>query len=80
MNAGDQIRAEEAMVVSHDSWYGDCSLPVLEAGAKYLIQDGCMTPGRLLTVVEQYSGQVGISNGHRILLQNRQHVRDFYAL
>ena len=53
------------------------SLPELSPGDAVIIQDGYCDTSQPWTVVQQYGHQVGITNGTRFLLLNRQHVREY---
>eukprot|EP00117_Sycon_ciliatum_P026714 scpid19450/ scgid21866/ Transposon Ty3-I Gag-Pol polyprotein; Gag3-Pol3; Transposon Ty3-2 TYA-TYB polyprotein; Capsid protein; p24; Spacer peptide p3; Nucleocapsid protein p11; Ty3 protease; p16; Spacer peptide J; Reverse transcriptase/ribonuclease H; p55; Integrase p52; Integrase p49 len=76
VNASHQIRAKADMAVSHDSRRGVRQLPMLRPGTMVVLQDGYSDPTTPWRVVEQYGRQVGVTDGRRILLRNRQHVRE----
>lgn len=79
VNPSHQVRAKAQMAENHDSHRGVGSLPTLKPGTTVVLQDGYMNPGKRWKVVEQYGQQVGVSDGQRILLRNRRHVREYYA-
>ena len=76
VNASHQIRTKADMAVSHDSRRGVRQLPLLRPGTMVVLQDGYSDPSTPWRVVEQYGRRVGVTDGRRILLRNRQHVRD----
>ena len=65
------------MADGHDAKRGVHSLPALKPGTTVILQDGCTDTRKKWRVVEQYGRQVGVSDGKRILLRNRQHVRQY---
>ena len=74
VNPGHQLQAKVAMTADHDSRRGVQSLPRLNPGDTVIIQDGYCDTSQPWTVVQQYGRQVGVTNGTRLLLRNRQHV------
>ena len=79
VNPDHQLKAKAAMADQHDSRRGVQSLPKLKPGAKVIVQDGYCDPTRPWMVVDQYGRQVGVTDGCRVLLRNRQHVREFVS-
>ena len=77
VNADHQIRAKVATATAHDARRGVRSLPTLLPGTSLSVRDGYTDQRRMWIVVEQYGRQVSISDGRKILLRNRQHVREF---
>ena len=77
VDAGHRIRANVAMATAHDARRSVRSLPTLLARARVSVRDGYTDECRMWTMVEQYGRQVSISDGRKILLRNRQHVREF---
>ena len=77
INPVHQIRAKADMASAHDSKRGIRSLPQLLPGTLVILQDGYADPRKKWTVVEQYGRQVGVTDGKRILLLNRQQVRQY---
>ena len=67
------------MAEDHDAKRGVHSLPKLTTGTVVVLQDGCSDRSKRWQVVEQYGQQIGVSDGRRILLRNRRHVREFHA-
>ena len=65
------------MARNHDSYCGVKALLTLCPGTKVVVQEGHFNPNMPWTMVEQYGRQVGISDGSKILLRNRVHVREF---
>ncbi|XP_065193223.1 uncharacterized protein LOC135824416 [Sycon ciliatum] len=76
VNASHQIRAKADMAVSHDSRRGVRQLPMLRPGTMVVLQDGYSDPITPWRVTEQYGRQVGVTDGRRTLLRNRQHMRE----
>ena len=79
VNPAHQIRAKARMAEDHDAKRKVHSLPKLTTGTVVVLQDECSDPSKQWRVVEQYGQQIGVSNGRRILLRNRRHVREFHA-
>ncbi|XP_065195493.1 uncharacterized protein K02A2.6-like [Sycon ciliatum] len=79
VNPSEQIKAKAAMVEGHDSRRGVRKLPHLPSGTRVVLHDGYSDPRKEWKVVEQYGRQVGVTDGSRILLRNRQHVTEFVA-
>ena len=79
VNPGHQLQAKAAMAADHDSRRGVQSLPRLNPGETVIIQDGYCDTSQPWTVVQQYGRQVGVTNGTRLLLRNRQHVREYQS-
>lgn len=77
VNPEHQVRAKARMAADHDAKRGVHFLPRLQAGDLVTLQDGCSDPSKQWRVVEQYGQQVGVSDGRRILLRNRRHVREY---
>ena len=77
VNPEHQLQAKATMAENHDSRRGVRHLPQLSPGDAVIIQDGYCDPSRPWTVVQQYGRQVGVTNGSRMLLRNRQHVREY---
>lgn len=80
VNPRHQVRAKAQMVGYHDSKRGVRPLPTLTPGTVVILQDGYTDPERHWKVVEQHGQQVGVSDGQRILLRNRRHVREYQSL
>ena len=72
-----QFRAKAEMASAHDAQRGVQPLPPLRPGTTVMIQDGHQDPKKHWVVVEQQGRQVGVSDGKKILLRNRQQVRSF---
>ena len=79
VNPSHQLKAKATMANDHDVRRGVGPLPHLQPGTKVIIRDGYCDPTRPWTVVEQYGRQVGVHDGHRVLLRNRRHVREFHS-
>ena len=79
VNPAHQIRAKARMAEDHDAKRGGHPLPKLTTGTVVVLQDGCSDPSKRWRVVEQYGQQIGVSDGRRILLRNRRHVREVHA-
>ena len=79
VNPSIQLRAKAAMARDHDARRGVKALPHLQAGKRVIIHDGYNDPAKPWTVVDQYGRQVGVMDGVRILLRNRQHVRELVS-
>ena len=77
VNPEHQLQAKATMAENHDSQRGVRPLSQLSPGDAVIIQDGYCDPSRPWTVVQQYGRQVGVTNGSRMLLRNRQHVREY---
>ena len=79
VNPMHQVRAKAQMAQDHDSKRGVHVHPpsILKPGTAVALQDGYMDPGKRWQMVEQYGQQVGVSDGQRILLRNRRHVREY---
>ena len=77
VNPAHQLRAKAKMADAHDARRGVHPLPTLKPGATVILQDGRTDTTKRWRVVEQYGRQVGVSDGKRILLRNRQHVRQY---
>ncbi|XP_065197162.1 uncharacterized protein LOC135828666 [Sycon ciliatum] len=79
VNPSIQLRAKATMARDHDARRGVKALPHLQAGKRVILHDGYNDPAKPWTVVEQYGRQVGVTDGVRILLRNRQHVRELVS-
>ena len=79
VNLSHQIRAKSDMAVSHDNRRSVRQLPVLRPGTAVVLQDGYIDATVPWKVVDQYGRQVGVTDGRRILLRNRAHVREYAA-
>jgi len=79
VNASHQLKAKADMADAHDARRGVRPLPRLTPGTQVVVQDNYCDPTQPWTVVDQYGRQVGITNGARFLLRNRQHVREFLS-
>ena len=79
VNPGHELQAKAAMAADHDSRRGVQSLLRLNPGETVIIQDGYCDTFQPWTVVQQYGRQVGVTNGTRLLLHNRQHVREYQS-
>lgn len=79
VNPQHQILAKAKMTENHDTKRGVRPLKQLKPGTQVILQDGVTSSTKQWTVVEQYGQQVGVSDGRKILLRNRRHVREFYS-
>lgn len=79
VNPAHQVRAKARMAADHDSKRGVHPLSQLKTGTIVILQDGCSDSNKQWRVVEQYGQQVGVSDGRRILIRNRRHVREYYT-
>ena len=75
VNPEHQSQAKAEMANNHDSRRGVCSLPKLKSGTVVVLQDGYTHPSKQWKVLEQYGQQVSVTDGQRIMLRNRRHVR-----
>ena len=78
VNPAHQIRAKARMASDHDSKRGIHPLPESKTGTVVVLHDGFTVPTKQWRVVEQYRQQVGVTDGKRILLRNRRHVREYH--
>ena len=72
-----QMSAKAQMAMAHDSRRGVGPLSPLQSGEPVLLQDGYYNPRKKWRVVAQHGRQVAVTDGCRIVLRNRQHVREF---
>ena len=79
VNPDHQLKAKAEMAEHHDSRRGVRQLPSLQPGSRVIVQDGYCSPTHPWRVVQQYGRQVGVTDGSRLLLRNRQHVREFLS-
>ena len=79
VNPGHQLQAKVAIAADHDSRRGVQFLPRLNPGYTVIIQDGYCDTSQPWTVVQQYGRQVGVTNCTRLLLRNRQHLREYQS-
>ena len=79
VNPQHQLKAKAGMANDHDSQRGVHMLPNLRPGTKVVVQDGYCDTARPWTVVSQHGRQVGVTDGSRYLLRNRQHVREYVS-
>lgn len=77
INPAHQLKAKARTADAHDAKRGVHNLPNLKPGTTVILQDGCTDATKRWRVVEQYGRQVGVSDGKRILIRNRQHVRQY---
>jgi hypothetical protein len=74
-----QVRAKAGMAAEHDPKRGVHPLSQLKPGTIVILQDECSDPSKQWRVAEQYGQQAGVSDGRRILIRNRRHVREYYT-
>ena len=79
VNLSHQMQAKAAMADSHDSHRGVRNLSSLTTGTTVVLQDGYHSPDKQWRVVQQYGRQVAVTDGRRVLLRNRQHVREYLS-
>ena len=72
----EQIKSKAVMAAVHDSKRGIRPLIALQPGTSVVLQDGYYDPRKRWRVVEQYGRQLALTDGCRIVLRNRQHVRE----
>ena len=75
VSPGHQSQAKARMATDHDSKRGVCELPELKSGTVIILKDGYSNPSKQWRVVDQYGPQVSVTDGRRILLRNRRHVK-----
>ena len=76
VNLTHQVRAKARMANDHDAHRGVRSLPSLQPGTRVIMQDGYSNPTQPWRVVEQCGRQVAVTDGRKVLLRNRHHVRE----